>query len=318
MLLNLASAATPTISTVMGTVATGQTLTITGMNMVQEITGDYTPSQGGFEGSSVLNDGWTECVNGDCAYDSSVYLLGSKSFRSDVSGNVTSGCPSNNSMGDSIYRVMSRYVRLYVSFSSSFNAIWSTAAYTKMIEYVSPTGVYVQPQPAPGGPTQVWTSITGGVEKYMNLPQKWETGHWYCIEYYVAPNGLTVWVDGVQIGTNNGPIDFGAPYPQIGIVNACPVNGSGQMYIDGVMSSSTRVYPASAIEMRGSAGIWKYQEPVFLEDGTVVVKADLTDLGSAPYYLRVINNQQQMSAEYSLSGTPVTTPPAAPTGLTVQ
>ena len=319
-LTNVSYAATPAITNVVGAIENGQTLTINGTNMVDQIEGDFSISSGGFEGSSYSADGWIK-QGGDGAYDSSVKLLGNKSFRSDIAGSGLTNCPIDNAFGDTLYRSMSRYVRLYVYFSSGFNTIWSTAAYTKMVEYVSPTQVYIQPQPAPGGPTRMFTSITGGTSTQMSLPEKWTTGRWYCIEYYIATNGLTVWVDGVQIGTLSGTINFGAPYPQIGIVNACPVNGTAQMYIDGVMSSTTRVNPASTIEISGDGGsTWKYQEPISLSDTSLTIKASLPALTVSNYLLRVRNNQQQTSASYTLSGGPVAPPgdtqaPTTPSSL---
>lgn len=298
----IANAATPTINNVSGTVSSGQTLTITGTNMVNQADGDYSANCGSFEGSSCSTDGWNT-VNGDAAYDSSVKLLGNKSFRSDISGSGSSNCPYDNQFGDSIYRNMSHYVRLYVYFSSGFNDIWASAAYTKMVEYISPTQVYVQPQSRAGGPTTMWTQITGGKETYMNLPERWVTGRWYCVEYSISSNGLTVWVDGVQIGTLSGSVNMGAMTPQIGLINACPVKGSGQMYVDGVMSNSSRVYPASTIEISGDGGAtWKYQPPVSLSDSSAKIMASLPALSASSYLLRVKNNQQQTSAIYNLSG----------------
>lgn len=299
----VAYSATPTISNVTGTVSDGEALTIIGTNMVQEITGDYTPSAGGFEGANYSSDGWVDCINGDCAYDSSTAILGSKSFRSDISGSGGINCPTDNSFGDSTYRTMSRYVRMYVRFKSGFETYWANTGYTKMIEYVSPTGVYLQPNPASGGPTSLLTQITTTNEENLPFPETLETDHWYVLEYYVGASGLQVWWDGESIGTNSGTIDFGAPYPQIGIINSCPVDGSYSMYIDGVMSDTSRVYPASTIEISGDDGsTWVYQEPTSLSDTSVGIIADLPALTANDYLLRVTSSTQETSASYTLGG----------------
>src|SRR5271169_1052256 len=96
--LKMAEATTPTLSSVSGTIATGQTLTISGANMVNE---DHTnwdsffstnPNASGFEGSSFTSDGYTAPSGGVCnpgpsgrcypaTYDSTVKLMGNQSVK---------------------------------------------------------------------------------------------------------------------------------------------------------------------------------------------------------------------------------------------
>ena len=85
--------------------------------------------------------------------------------------------------------------------------------------------------------------------------------------------------------------------------------------------SSSRVYPSSLVEISTSStygqGTVNFQEPVFLSDGSVKIKANLDGLGSGPYYLWVTNNGQSRSAVYNLSGGTVATL-APPTNLQVR
>lgn len=96
--------------------------------------------------------------------------------------------------------------------------------------------------------------------------------------------------------------------------NACGTGSSFSLdnWMDGFVLSSSRVYPSSIIEISNNAtygqGGVVSQEPVYLSDGSVQIKANLSGLGSGPYYLFVTNNRQETSVAYNLSGTPDTTP----------
>jgi hypothetical protein len=78
-------------------------------------------------------------------------------------------------------------------------------------------------------------------------------------------------------------------------------------WTDGFTISTSRIYCSSIIEIGNSSDYATadkvYQEPIYLSDGSVQIKANLTGLGSGPYYLWVTNNQQERSAPYPLSGT---------------
>ena len=213
-------AATPEILEVSGTANTGQILTISGTAMIDSNTTnwDFSESAGSFEGASASADGWNAS---SVAYDSNVKLMGNKSLRSTITGSGAKNCPTSNAFGGTVYRNMSRYGRMYVLFGPGFENLWKNAYYQKMIEYVSPTGVYVQPGTGSSTVSRILTNASGR-EVDMNLPVAWTTGRWYCVEWFVDAGALTVWVDGTQIGTNNITINYGAPYPQLGIVNACP------------------------------------------------------------------------------------------------
>lgn len=320
LLPSLSWAATPTISNVTGTITTGQTITITGTHMIDQAAGNWSESVGSFEGASYTADGWSDDGNTP-AYDTNVKLLGSQSLRSTITGTSTSGCPDNNVRGGAVLRAgTGSWVRFYVRYSDSFgSSLWSqigsAGGYVKLVEYVSPTQVYLQPSAfSGGGPTEFWMQITGGTEGNSHLANQMTSGKWYCVEYHLESTGLTMYVDGqlVQVYTSGGTligntlagtVNTSVSWPAFGIINACPVNGSGSAYIDGLMSNSSRVYPASAIEVSGDNGAtWRYQPPASLSDTSSTVTADLPTLTADSYLLRVTNNLQETSSTYNLSG----------------
>jgi hypothetical protein len=79
-------------------------------------------------------------------------------------------------------------------------------------------------------------------------------------------------------------------------------------YWDGFTISTSRAYPASVIEIGNSPDYATakkvYQPPEFLSDNSIQVRADLSGLGSGPYYMWITNNRQQRTAAYALSSTP--------------
>lgn len=103
-LANFSQAATPTISNVSGTIATGQTLTITGSTMVDENKTNWgtaykSGTKYGFEGSSYTSDGYYEAPDytpQERGYDSTVKLMGSKSFKGRIYGNSAGGTYTEN------------------------------------------------------------------------------------------------------------------------------------------------------------------------------------------------------------------------------
>jgi hypothetical protein len=298
-------ATTPTISGVTGTISAGQTVTISGSNMVDSNTANwsYTESQGSFEGANYTADSWY--ADGSPTYATDIKLLGSKSMKSTITGAGASNCPSDNAFGGDLWRSGGRYNRAYFYFGSNFATHWQATQYAKMIEYTTPAAVYIQPNVGGSTVTSLMV-IAGGSSENMNVPTAWSVEKWYCVEWYVEDNGVSVWVDGTSLGKKSGTVDFSQPYAEIGIINSCPVNGTFSMYVDGVASSTSRVYPASKIEVSDNAtygsGALVWQEPVSLGDTSTQVKVNLTGLGAGPYYLWVTNNKQERSATYNLSG----------------
>ena len=327
LLAQKVGAATPTISNVSGTIANGQTLTISGNNMMQAIAGNFSVSAGSFEGTNYSTDGWTQVGSG-AVYDSDIKLHGNQSFRSDIAGTYdgSSGCNAEyNSFGPSLYRSMGAYGRIYVRYSSNMGTFWAEAgdpthgARLKMLETVSPGNQYINPTISADGPHSMWVQTTSLSEENLSFNDApWVPLRWYCVEWYFNPSYTQVWVDGQSIGTLAGNNFTDYFFPEIGTINGCPVNGTYSMYIDGVMSGSSRVYPASTIEISGDNGsTWKYQPPNMISDTSIQITADLPILTAAGYLLRVTSNTQETSSTYNLSGSSDTIPPASPQGLAV-
>ena len=83
-----------------------------------------------------------------------------------------------------------------------------------------------------------------------------------------------------------------------------PIGWSSDQWQDGFTVSSSRVGPASLIEIGDSSNYATakkvYQEPLFLSDGSSQIKVDLTGLGAGPYFIWVTNNSSQRSAPWPL------------------
>jgi hypothetical protein len=128
-------------------------------------------------------------------------------------------------------------------------------------------------------------------------------------------------MDNVQI-FNLSLSTIGQAYFLFGMVNVCCTTVDISNWYDGLVDSTQRIYPASTIEISNSAtygsGTKVYQEPVYLSDGSVRIKANLSGLGGGPYYLWVTNNGQVRSAPYPLSGVAAPAAPQPPTLISVQ
>lgn len=357
--VNTSHATTPTISNVSGSVATGQTITVSGANMVNE---DHTnwgsffsthPNASGFEGSTYLADGYT-LVNpaitcdGTLAtrcwrpvYDTGIKLMGNKSIKfhvesidNDTSKSVTSYTAIG---GHGVPVPGDVWVRFYARWDSTTGIF--AQSHMKMIDSYGDKQQYLQVAPNLQGfvlkdnAATAWINpapadfVTCQARSYV-VSHSIELGRWYLIEgefKSTAPYTLDLWVDGVRKfnSTSCGPTN--AANFMIGIINTqmSLTNGEVDHYWDSFGVSSARIYGSSTIEISNNptygSGAKVYQEPVYLSDGSVQIKADLTGLGSGPYYLWVTNNRQERSAVYNLSGAGGgdTTPPAAPSGLSV-
>lgn len=323
-----ASAATPTISNVTGTVATRQALTITGTNMVNEdataksnwIDFFKTGTAYSFEGA-ISTDGYYYENGG--AYDSAVSILGNKSVRFHASGaSLEVDCPSSNLFGGYLYLnggdLSDYWVRGYVRYDSVDNS-WATS-HTEMWEmmYGPSPNTYIQPGNGPSSPSQMRVIHTGD-DGFGNFPEgDIQNNRWYLIEAHMTSGNVVVYVDNQQILSYGKTANL-LSYFSFGLINLCGTGSSFNLYHwqDALTISSSRAYASSIIEVSGDGAIWKYQEPVTLSDTSSQIKLDLDGLTGTNYQLRVTNNQQQASAVYNLSGLSDTTPPSAPAGLLV-
>lgn len=305
-----ANAETPVISTVSGTVGTGQILKLSGANMVQESTANWFElfrDAYGFEGEGPNEEGY--CSAGFCEgeYDLSVRLGGTKSALFSVSG---ASAPYPNYIesfnGISLYK-QDFFGRSYFRYTNN-SGIWPDNA-LKFIDIQGTTNaVYIQPVGSPSAPDS-FRVVDNGNNYYGSIPGgALKSDRWYLLEwqYSSASSTINVWIDNQLIIT--APLTVTSQnYLEYGIVNAfsTPDNFALSLRMDNMALSTSRVYPSSLIEISDNPnygeGTIKYQEPVFLSDGTVEIKADLENLGNGPYYLWVTNNGQARSAAYTLN-----------------
>ncbi|HUL00450.1 MAG TPA: hypothetical protein VLX29_06290, partial [Nitrospirota bacterium] len=306
----MTNAATPTIANVSGTVQNGQILTVTGSNMMNENVGNWDSffsshsNAYGFEGSSPSSDFY--CDLGPCsgAYDTTVKLSGSKSIKFH-----TAGSHSSNQMSYNAFTPASSGARWYRFYTRWHANSWPDS-WMKMFYLMggATNNFYFEPY-ANGGsnPSQMIVQVTNN--NNVTIPTgPLQNDRWYLFEVYATGSNYQIWMDGTQIfnGSNGS---FGTQSWLFGIVNeCCSSNGSFDysMWIDNMATSSSRIYPSSLVEISNSAtygsGTIVYQEPVYLSDGSVQIKANLSGLGSGPYYLWVTNNSQTRSSAYLLSG----------------
>lgn len=345
MLPFLASATTPTINDATGTVATGQTLTISGTTMVDELSTNWisrfkTADQYGFEGSSDEADGYGDAGISDGVYDTSIKLSGNQSIRWTAAGISTDFFHSpgyhqpQNVFG---LNMQDFYFRGYVRYHS-LDGIWygeigpSDGSDLKMFLAAGSGGngnVFWQPITNANGtiPSAIAIiedepSVGNQLYSYAMI---WKEDAWHCIEgrYSQTNHTVSLWVDGVLMGTRTNLNSSTQNFWYMGQITgwSTPVNFQLDMYVDNLAMSTSRVYPSSVIEISNSstygAGIVKYQYPTYLSDGMVQITTDLAGLGVGPYYLWVTNNRQERSAAFNLSGSADAASPSAPSGLAV-
>lgn len=329
-------AATPTIPSVTGIVQTGQTLTIAGSGLNDETKSNWdsffttNASAWSFEGSSPGADGYGAIGPIGGTYDPTVKLLGNQSMKFHVQGastdlynqlgNYNAINPSGGDASDLWYRA---YVRWNVSGG------WPSS-HIKMMDSQGQAGDQFYFQPCAGGgtlPTQMcakWDITTNAV----NIPSsQLENNRWYAVEIHWKSNATPyiydAWIDGTQV-VNATPAGTGAlNYLLFGVINACCTSSGFSLdnWFDGLAVGTSRIYPSAVVEIGNGSNYAtatkRYQAPLFISDGSVQIKADLTGLGSGPYYLWVTNNRQVRSQAYVLGGAG-STGLAAPKNLTVQ
>ena len=326
MLPTLAFTGTPTISNVTGTVATGQILTITGANMVQEDKTNWdsfyrTGTAYGFEGSNYSSDGYSIGTgNPGGTYDASVKILGNQSVKFYLA-NATTCVPNVSASLHAPPQSASGYwMRGYIRYNMPDN-VWPDnhlklfgAQTNTMLAYLQPTSW--------GSPTDQWVATLNGVGYVANNPTgTFQNNRWYLVEINQSSTAYTVYIDGQQILSQAFSMTGTPTSWEFGIINACVTNSPITNWIDGMALSSSRINAASKVEVSGNGSTWKHQEPVYLSDTSVQFKLDLSGLTGTNYQLRVTNSGQTTSAAYNFSGGGGggdTTPPSAPRGLSVQ
>ncbi|MBJ6727566.1 DUF4082 domain-containing protein [Geomesophilobacter sediminis] len=301
----------PSISGVSGTVSTGQILTITGSNLVQDNKVDWHSFFHGtaysFEGSDFFSDRYVSGTGDPGAtYDTSVKLLGNQSAKFYIPSATT--CVPNVGNGGSAPLIRNTYfMRGYVRYSVPVDGDKKTWPDNHLKLFGAQTNAslaYIQPATDGTVPSYWVATLNGNGTWAANPGGTFQNDRWYLVEVEQSADTYTVWVDNQQILS----VPFtqtGSPmYYELGIINACVSNYPVTAWIDGFTLSRFRIHPASTIEISDNptygAGTVKYQEPVYLSDGSVQFKADFTGLGSGPYYLFVTNNRLARSSAYNL------------------
>jgi len=307
----IASATTPTITNVTGTVSTGQTLTIAGLNLLDEdntnwanlsssIHGpNFQSTDYGFEGPST-----DYCYGGTCngVYSTSIKLMGSNSMMFSQSGahGQCGESPSCAISHESFPLAMdNHYGRAYVRYDNT-SGVWPSIAWKNIDVQAGTNNVYFQWDASGSAPTRALVNI-GGNNYFGNIPSgAMQSGRWYCIEWmYSASTGTaTEWIDGQQIVTHS-MTSSGQGYLDFGMVNIQGTTSGWamQQYIDNMAISTTRVYPSTIVEISGDGGTtWTYQPPTSLSETSIAITANLPTLTAANYILRVTNNGQMVAA----------------------
>jgi len=346
----LALAATPTITSVSGTAQTGQILTITGTSMVQEDRTNWDPwfkithpNASGMEGASPAADGYDTAYSPpNLEYVSNVKLLGSKSMHLHDQGTYSwptgTGRPymvwpqgAGNQSGlpkDVYFRMYTRWnwnewPRNGGSQNNSELKYWWQGSDSHPD---AENAIFWNFQPNNGSaPAQFGyeaSGDSGGYRLMANIPSgPIQNNRWYCIETHAmldqggvnAPYVLEAWIDGTQIINHSASAGIRTTSAGWAMhVNYWAMTSAfvGDTWDDGMALSSTRVRPASVIEIGNSSDYATaakvYQPPEFLSDTSSQFKANLAGLGAGPYFLWVTNNRGERSAAISLvSGGPI-------------
>lgn len=325
-------AATPVISSVSGQIQSGSTLTITGSNLTDENTSHFysfsQPTSYGFEGTSPSSDGYAFSTGGSgstAGYDTTIKLSGAKSAKFHAQGYYgPSGYPDQFKAAGNLYFngtvTTEMWVRQYVRYSLNGGA-WPGMG-PKMTWYEGSGGTPYDLAPEPtGGPMpsrwRMWASATYNL---ANPAGQMENGRWYCIEEHIkgtSPRTLEIWVDGTRILNVDQGFGLNARWADFGMVNGWDTKTSAfnlDQWVDNLaVSKNQRVYCSSLVEISDSANYEtatkRYQAPLYLSNGSIQIKVDLSSLGTGPYYLFVTNNRQERSQAYPLTAqAPVTLP----------
>ena len=334
-----AIAATPQISSVAGNMTNGDTVTVYGSNLVDENTTNWilffqnNPNASSFEGASPAADGYSQMGPTGGTYVANMKLLGNQSINFPVS--LASTGPGPNQLTN--YNAIETggpdgqdlWFRFYVAWDSPCN-LWPTN-HIKMIDDIAgSTGDQWYFQPAATTGLSLPSSMVGGWDSASHsagIPSgKLQNNRWYCMEMHwktTPPYSFQAWVDGAQIFNASPTNPSSLAGIEFGVINAwsTPWKFSLNHWWDGFAISTSRVYPASTIQVGNSPtygwGNEQYQQPIALNDNDVQFVLNTRAVGSGPYYLWITNNSQVLNAPYEFhtsgsSGGP--TSPSAPGG----
>jgi len=343
-----AFAVTPIPTSVLGTVQQGLTVTITGTSMVQEDRTNWDPwfktthpNASGMEGSSPAADGYDSPYSApDLTYVGDVKLMGTKSMLMHDQG-VHTWPPGGGrrtviwpaGAGNQAGLPKDVYFRIYTRWNwnewprnggtlgnSELKFWWQGSDLGPGYE------VFWNFQPNNGNaPTRFGYTNESDPFQWYDIPGgALQNNKWYLIETHAvlhnngnnAPYVVEAWINNQLLFSNSmtrgiGPTGAGWALA----VNYWAMSAAfdGYQWNDGMALSSTRIGPASLIEI-GNSSTYNpnnvvYQFPEFLSDTSSQFKVNLTGLGAGPYFLWVTNNRGERSLPFSLTSTSTTLPP---------
>lgn len=334
-----AIAATPTISSITGTVSQGSIIVVNGTFLQDEAKVNWdpffvnNPNAWSFEGSSPVADGYSAIGPNDGVYDQTVKIIGSKSIKFTVAGQSTNLFDQHtdyNAINPAGGDANDFWVRAYVRWNLVSGG-WPSS-HIKMIDIQgSLPQYYLQPDNSVSGALPSKLNATHDSTSHrFNIPSgQLQNNRWYGVEIHWKTNSTPyiydVWIDGVQAYSANPVAQGGMNLLLFGVINACCTASNFQLqhWFDGLAVATSRIHLSTKVEIANSANYATatkvYQVPTAIQDTRVSVVTNLTGLGAGPYYLFVTNNKQERSNAFILGGSPDTQAPTTPgtPGLTV-
>jgi uncharacterized membrane protein YgcG len=312
------AAGTPTITSISGDLTNGNIITVNGGNFIQMNTTNWipffqnNPNASNFGGASPAADGYSTQGPQGGVYDTSFYLMGTQSMRFDISG-VSTTCPQDNLF--SYNAILSGggdaqdlWIRAYVAYDSADNLWIANQLKMFMCEGFGPGQYVYEPANWATLPSQMEADYDG-MSHRANIPSgTLQNRRWYCMEVHwqtaAAPYVYQGWIDGVEIFNANPQTQGCLTSILFGLINACGTTSgfSVSNWFDGLAVSTSRVYPASTIQVGNSPtygeGNEQYQQPIYLSDNQVQFVLNTSAVGPGPYYLWITNNSQATNDYY--------------------
>lgn len=284
---------TPVISSVSGTVTTGQALTITGTHMVDESQSTWVPfhatnpTAGQMQGASLVGMGFDTPHNADWVADTSIKLFGAKSFRNHTSGQIIHTAPDNfahagsfsifgpTDMGSASV-TSDVWFRVYARFDVGANGEWPNTFgggsddFKVMSKYPgggSDLGFWMSldtPNSIGVPPSGIRLTPTGAIMNSHSSGPTIAENRWYCIELKAPLNSNNhiwqIYVDGTQVFSQDlgQGVNFTADPNQFYafFVNWYSTSPAFDQFIwcNGVAAkNNSRILPSSVIEIGNSS-----------------------------------------------------------------
>lgn len=311
------------ITSVAGTVANGNTLTLAGTDLWNRDTTNWdsgwSADKAGFEGANPAANGYT-AQNGNQVYDTGVKLMGSKAMKCTWSGAAVGGS------GGSTYFDWIPQISLglgpddcYIAGYFRFNANeWPDTSHKHWWLGGNPKAVFINWTPnggaAPAAISYLATDYNGGAFNSVALPAQIVNDRWYHMEIHVRRASasspiLELWWDG-QLLASIDPVSGVSPNPaNWGFetntnFGATTAGCSWIQYSDEFIVSSSRIGPGCKVEI-GDNSVYasatkRLQAPTSISNTSVAVTCDLTGLGAGPYWMWATNGRGDRSAAKAL------------------